>query len=85
MYKINFLADTPGSMAVPGSPFYNPVRRDPELPADGPERYVCRVASNNPVPNAVSITIKPKCYTQNAVSITVKPKSPKCTSRSRGG
>ena len=43
---------------MPGSPFYNPVRRDPNLPADGPERYVCRVATNNPVPNAVGFTFK---------------------------
>ena len=61
-------------MAVPGSQFYNPVRRDPDLPADGPERYVCRVATNNPVPNAVSITVKAKLYTYSAVNITVKAK-----------
>ena len=49
------LVDTPGSMALPGSPFYSSVRRDPNLPTDGPERYVCRVAVNNPVPNPVRI------------------------------
>ena len=47
------IADTPGSMALPGSPFYTP-QTNPNLPRYGPERYICRFTTTNQVPNAVS-------------------------------